>query len=178
MNDSQETTAGDRTQDTVAALWAAYLASGLPHATEAAGSTYTSWHFGTGGAMADELLELVLAGRKRATAGALWSYEKENEPTPVIGDFSIVTDGSGVARCIIRTIGVAIVPFDEVDEDFAATEGEGDRSLAYWREGHWKYFTAELAEEGLSPSPDMPVVCERFEVVYPASSADGITAKS
>lgn len=170
MDDAQETTAGDRVRGTIAALWAAYLASGLPGAAEAAGATYTSWHFGTGGAMADELVDLVLEGRKRATAGALWIYEKENEPTPEIGDFSIVTDGSGIARCIIRTTGVAIVPFDEVDEDFAATEGEGDSSLAYWREGHWKYFTAELAEAGLSVSPDMPVVCERFEVVYPASS--------
>jgi len=178
MNDLQETPADGQAPDTVAALWTAYRASGLPGAADAAGSAYTSWHFGTGGAMADELVELVLVGRKRATAGALWSYEKENEPTPVIGDFSIVTDGSGVARCIIRTIGVAIVPFDEVDEDFAATEGEGDGSLAYWREGHWKYFSAELAAEGLSPTPDMPVVCERFEVVYPAVSADGVTSKS
>ncbi|MHB9002656.1 MAG: ASCH domain-containing protein [Coriobacteriia bacterium] len=167
-----ETTRSGGAADTVVRMWADFASSGLPYSESAAnGAAYTSWHFGTGGEMADELVELVLAGTKRATAGALWSYEQEGELTPEIGDFSIVTDGSGVARCIIRTTRVAIVPFDEVDEDFAATEGEGDGSLEYWREGHWRYFSAELAQAGLTATRDMPVVCERFQVVYPAGVA-------
>lgn len=170
-----ETMPVDESTDTVARLWADFAASGLPYSDEAAaGAAYTSWHFGTGGDMADELLELVLAGTKRATAGALWSYEHEGEPTPEVGDFSIVTDGSGLARCVIRTTGVAIVPFDQVDQDFAATEGEGDGSLDYWRDGHWHYFTMELDAIGLQATEDMPVVCERFEVVYPASVASAV----
>lgn len=117
--------------------------------------------------MADELVELVLNGDKRATAGALWSYEEEGEPVPRAGDYSVVLDGAGRARCVIRTTSVDVVPFSEIDDDFAAAEGEGDLSLDSWRRDHWHFFTVELAALGRSPEPDMPVVCERFELVYP-----------
>ena len=148
-------------------MWEAFLASGSPAAADAAGAEYTSWHFGTPGPMADELVALVLDGPKRATAGALWSYEHEGEKLPEVGYFSVVTDGSGQARCVIRTTQVDVVAFDDVDEAFAADEGEGDGSLEYWRSGHWHYFTQELAEFGREPSGSMPVVCERVELVYP-----------
>lgn len=150
-----------------AELWASFMASGSRDAAEAAEATYTAWHFGSGGEMADELAELVLSGRKRATAGALWSYEAEGDSLPEVGGYSVITDGSGSARCVIRTSAVDIVPFSEVTAEFAAAEGEGDLSLDYWREGHWHFFTLDLATFGLEPDRDMPVVCERFEVIYP-----------
>ena len=150
---------------TVEELWAAFLEA----RPDLAGpeTPPAAWHFCDNQADADELAELVLAGRKRATAGALWSYEAEDEPLPQPGDFSIVTDWDGAAVCVIRTTAVEVVPFDEVSEEFAATEGEGDASLAFWREAHWAAFSRELEGIGRSPQPDMPVVCERFEVVYP-----------
>lgn len=151
--------------DTVERMWAEFVASGLAGQD----ANYTSWHFGNGGAMADELVALVLEGGKRATAGALWSYEAEGDAPPQVGEYSVITDGSGVARCIITTTSVEIIPFDEVTPEFAAAEGEGDRSLEYWREGHWRFFTLDLAQFGLEPHPKMPVVCERFEVVWPAA---------
>jgi uncharacterized protein YhfF len=79
----------------------------------------------------------------------------------------VVTDGAGRARCVLRTTSVGVIPFSEVGEGFAAAEGEGDLSLDYWREGHWRYFGRELASFGRLPQLDMPVVCECFEVVYP-----------
>ena len=152
--------------DTVGEMWKAFLSSGLAEARGAAEAGYTSWHFGTGGAMADELVGLVLAGGKRATAGALWSYEHDGEQIPRPGEYSVIVDGAGVARCVTRTERVEVVPFSEVGEEFAAAEGEGDLSLEYWREGHWKYFTRELAGFDRAPDMDMPVVCERFTVVF------------
>ena len=79
----------------------------------------------------------------------------------------MITDWSGAARCVIRTVTVEVVAFDAVSEEFAATEGEGDGSLAYWREAHWTAFSRELEGTGRALRPDMPVVCERFEVVFP-----------
>ena len=146
-------------------LWAAFLAA----RPDIAGpeDAYSAWHFCDNQADADELVELVLDGRKRATAGALWSYEAEDEPVPQAGDFSVVTDWSGAARGIIRTVTVEVVAFDAVSEEFAAAEGEGDGSLGFWREAHRAAFSRELEGSGRSPQPDMPVVCERFEVVFP-----------
>jgi uncharacterized protein YhfF len=154
--------------DSAARLWAAYLACASPEALVAAasGAAYTAWQFGYGVEQGDRLLACVLDGPKRATAGALWAYEAEGEAVPVPGDYSVLLDGHGVARCIIRTTGVKVVPFDQVDAGFAYAEGEGDRSLEYWREAHWEYFVHELTELGREATEDMPVVCERFEVVY------------
>lgn len=115
---------------------------------------------------ANALAELVLQGKKRATAGLLWSYQKQNQPIARPGNLSIVTDYAGTALCIIETMQVDIVPFNEVSAEFAATEGEGDGSLAYWRKAHEAYFARECQRIGRQPEADMPVVCERFEVVY------------
>jgi uncharacterized protein YhfF len=128
---------------------------------------YVSWQFGYGREQGDRLLAYVLQGPKRATAGALWTYERQGEPVPCVGEYSVVTDGSGVGRCVIMTSSVEIIAFDAVDARFAFCEGEGDRSLEYWRMVHWEYFTRDLAGFGLEPSLDMPIVCERFEVLYP-----------
>lgn len=116
--------------------------------------------FGDGPAMADELLALVLAGTKTATCGALSQFGEGGEPMPQVGRRDIVLDGRGRPAAVIETIEVTIKRFDEVDEQFARDEGEGDRTLAYWRAAHETYF----ARNG-GFSPDMKVVFERFKLV-------------
>jgi uncharacterized protein YhfF len=157
-------TSVDQGQD----LWNEFLASGEPEAESAADAPFTAWSFGDSPEMADRLLALVLEGRKRATCGSLEEYLAEGESPPVPGEYSVVLDGRGLGRCIIRTISVDIVPFDDVDAAFAREEGEGDRSLEYWRAGHWAYFDRELTARGSKPSGDMPLVCERFSLVFPS----------
>lgn len=127
---------------------------------------YEAFAFGDSPAMADELAALVLQGIKRATAGALRAYEGQAKPLPRPGELSIVTSGAGVPLCVIETLAVEVRPFDQVDADFAATEGEGDGTLAFWRAAHAAFFSRECAQAGRVFSPDMPVVCERFRVVY------------
>lgn len=123
-----------------------------------------AWAFGGTPEQADELLALVLSGDKTATASARWDYGSEDE-LPQPGALSIVLDGHGRPRVLIATSEVAVVPFDEVDADHARAEGEGDKSLAYWREVHQWFFT-EYAAEGEQFAPDMLVVLERFEVIF------------
>jgi uncharacterized protein YhfF len=151
---------------TVEEIWVAFVEA----RPDLAGpeTPHSAWHFCDNQADADELAELVLAGRKRATAGALWSHEAEGEALPQPGDLSVVTDWSGAGRCVIRTTGVDVVAFDAVTEEFAVTEGEGDGSLAFWREAHRAAFGREFEGTGHTLQPDTPVVCERFEVVFPA----------
>ncbi|MFG6412730.1 ASCH domain-containing protein [Roseateles sp. DC23W] len=124
--------------------------------------------FGDSEALADELALLVLRGVKRATAGSLWSYEDQGMRVPKPGDLSIVTDGSGHPLCVIETRSVATVPYDEVTAEFAAAEGEGDGSLAFWREAHRQYFQRECAKAGRQFHEHMLLACERFAVVYPS----------
>jgi uncharacterized protein YhfF len=130
-------------------------------------AAYQVWHFGDGAALAQELAELVLRGPKRATAGLLWEAESDPNAMPVLGGYSVVTDGGGVPLMVLRTAQVEIRPFGEVDADFAASEGEGDGSLEYWRAAHWNYFSRRCEVLGRTPSEEMPVILERFDLVYP-----------
>ncbi|SKC82208.1 ASCH domain-containing protein [Maledivibacter halophilus] len=127
---------------------------------------YTSWYFCDNEKDANHLAKLVVEGTKRATASLYYWYEVEKEKPPKKGDLSIITDWNGIAKCIIRTNKVSIIPFEEVTEEFARMEGEGDKSLEYWRNAHINFFSRELKDLGKKFSKDMTVVCEEFEVVY------------
>ena len=133
-----------------------------------------AWAFGATPEQADKLLALVLSGTKTATAGALWDYEAEGEELPAPGALGIVTDGRGVPHALVVMTQVDIVPFDEVSTEHAYLEGEGDRSLATWREVHEQFFTKH-AEHSHGFSPDMPVVLQRFTVLFNQTSADSFT---
>jgi uncharacterized protein YhfF len=145
-------------------VWQAYLDS-LPDKS-AAPDRYEAWSFGDSPDMADELADLVVRGIKTATAGLLWEYQAEGEALPHPGDVSIILDGAGSPACLIETAQVEVKPFNQVDAAFARDEGEGDRSLDYWRQAHWRFFTRACRPIGRAPSETMPVVCERFRVVY------------
>ena len=148
----------------VEAFWQAYLAT-LPEGAERPGE-YGAWSFGDSPEMADELGNLVKSGVKTATCSSLESFELSNESVPKAGEFSVILDGREEPLCIIETTGVEIKPYNEVGADFAHAEGEGDRSLEYWREAHKRFFTRKGAGEGSSFKETMPLVCERFKLVY------------
>jgi uncharacterized protein YhfF len=128
---------------------------------------YEAFCFGDSEALAEELGALVVAGSKRATAGSAWSLEAEGKSPPKPGDYSIVTTWAGQPLCIVQTISIEIIPFISVSADFAATEGEGDGSLEFWRSAHTAYFERECIRLGRTFTDDMPVVCERFQIAFP-----------
>ena len=127
---------------------------------------YVAEGWGDSPQLADELGALIAAGTKTATCSALWEYEAEGSSLPKPGLKTIVLDGDGDPLCIVETTEVEVRPYDEVDARFAYEEGEGDRSLEYWQEAHWRYFSRTLPSIGKEPETDMPLVCERFHVVY------------
>ncbi len=127
-------------------------------------ANYDAWAFGTD---PNVLAQLVLEGKKTATASAYPMYEQDDLPLPQVGEYDIILDGEDNAVCIVRTTNVYVVPFDEVSEDHAAREGEGDRSLAYWRRVHEAFFREELEEANLPFTSRMEVVCEEFLRVFP-----------
>ena len=129
---------------------------------------FEAFHFDDNARSANALAALVLARVKRATASLVWSYEHAGVALPQAGQLSVVTDWAGKPLGVIETVRVDVVPYDAVGAEFAATEGEGDGSLAYWRRAHWAYFGRECARIGRTPSFDMPVACERFELIYPS----------
>jgi uncharacterized protein YhfF len=150
----------------IEAYWQNFIHS-LPGGVHKAPETYQAWGFGDNPEMADTLGRLVSVGVKTATASLVWAYETGDEPFPKTGDYSVILDGQGEPLCIIQTTHLDVRPFNDVDDNHAYLEGEGDRSLAFWREVHWEFFSRECVEIGREPTEQMPVLCERFKLVYP-----------
>ena len=112
--------------------------------------------FGDGPELADELLALILAGKKTASCWAA----AEGLKGAVVGKPFAVKDGAGVVRCVLETIELTQRRYCDVDAAFAFEEGEDDRTLASWRDGHRAYFTRNGGF-----APDMLLWCERFRLV-------------
>ena len=125
--------------------------------------TYEAWQFG---GAPDKLAQLVKDGIKTATCSAYDLYRIENAPLPKAGDLSVILDSRDEAVCIIRTTKVYVTEYDQVTAEHAFKEGEGDRSLEYWRQVHEEFLTGELASVNLPFSEITKVVCEEFEVIF------------
>ena len=130
----------------------------------AIGDEIDAWAFGE---EADLLADLVLRGEKTATASAYDLYALEAEPLPREGTFDVILDNENQAVCIVEITKVSVQPFHQVSADHAFKEGEGDKSLAYWRQVHEDFFTDCLGEAGLTFTPESKVVLEEFRKVYP-----------
>ena len=124
---------------------------------------HEAWAFGEA---PDKLADLVLKGIKTATCSAYELYQINNEPLPQVGDYSVILNSSEESVCIIKTLKVYVTEFSNVSEEHAFKEGEGDRSLEYWRLVHIDFLTKELAAVHKTFDENTKVVCEEFEVVY------------
>ena len=116
--------------------------------------------FGDNPKLSEELLALVIGGQKTATCGAARDFGDGKEAMPVVGRRDIALNWDDTPACVIETVEVTLMPYDQVPADFARDEGEGDRSLENWRDNHRRYF-----ERNGGFSPDMMLVCERFKVI-------------
>ena len=142
-------------------FWQRFLReSGLPTGTP----LYGSFAFGEE-AIADDLLARVLCGRKRATSSTVIAYEQEGEPMPTVGSYAVVLNAAGAPRCVIRVEQVDIYPFNEMTFDVIREEGEDD-CLETWQEAHKQFFTADGVQLGYAFAEDMPILFERFSMVY------------
>lgn len=145
------------------AMWGDYLDKHLEDAFVEAPKVI---HFCDNETDANECATLVLKGIKRATSPSLLGLQLRNEPLPKIGSFMVITDWDGKAKCIVKTTAVKLKPFFSINEEYARKEGEGDKSLDYWKKTHWDYYTRELAEFNRVPRESMIVVCQEFEKVF------------
>lgn len=136
-----------------------------------ADTPYQAWYFGDTPGLAHELVELVLHGPKRATAGLAAVNDALPDVKPVPGGYSVLTELDGTPRAVVRTTHLDRRAFRDVDAAFAWDEGEGDRSLADWKDGHRRFFTRELGRIGRAFDESMEVDLERFELLYPFGNA-------
>lgn len=127
---------------------------------------YLAWHFCDNRQDANLLASLVKKGIKTGTSGLVKSYEFEQIPLPKVGDITIILDWDRVPSCVVENIRVLVLRFCDMSEDLAFLEGEGDRSLEYWKREHREFFQREAKEYKFKFDEKMMVVFEEFKVVY------------
>lgn len=153
----------DQIHKSVPALWFSFVADNIEHSHTPMPESFC---LGINKEHADTCAMLITASLKTASSGALASYLHYQVPMPVADDLAIITNWAGEAQCIIRTTEVDVIPFNEISDDYAVKEGEGDQSLGHWKKTHWDFFSTDLAAFGELPEEDMMVICEEFEVIY------------
>ncbi|AGH81175.1 hypothetical protein PCNPT3_06165 [Psychromonas sp. CNPT3] len=112
--------------------------------------------------------ELIRKGQKTATCSLKYGYGAANEPMPKIGHLMVVTDWNGHPICIVEIDSVKECKYSDVSTEFAYLEGEGDRTLKWWRKAHWDFFVNECSELNIDACADMMLVLEQFHVVHPS----------
>jgi uncharacterized protein YhfF len=144
----------------VTAFWNHFL-NAKPHLEYLRGRLIDAWSFGNTPEMANDLVALVLAGKKVATCSLLRAYRDEPNAIPRVGVYSLICDGSNRPKCVVFYTDTFICKFNEITEKHAFEEGEGDQTLAYWREVHREFFEAYG-----NFTEDEELLCERFRVVF------------
>ena len=109
---------------------------------------------------------MVVKKIKQATASSLWWFEKNNESLPKTGDQYIVTDWDGNAKAVIEVTKVKETPYCQITPEFAQIEGEGDKSLSYWKKAHKAYFLREMNGSNKKFDENMIIVCEYFKTIF------------
>ncbi|TQL47154.1 uncharacterized protein YhfF [Homoserinimonas aerilata] len=149
-----------------AELWRAYC-----EAVPGVGDEHPSVEgFGDSAELADELLALVVEGRKTATATLVAEFAADEQPLPRIGGYWIACDGRGAPQVVLRSTELRLGTVESVDDAFARDEGEGDRTRDSWLADHLRYWRRVTDARGIRWSDDIEVIFERFEVVWPLAA--------
>lgn len=96
--------------------------------------------FGTPGDSRARIVNFVVNGNKRATAGLLSEYATETEPVEIVGECLAMTDNDGRHVATLRVTRVEVTRFADVPDEFALAEAEGDLSAADFRTSHHLYW--------------------------------------
>ena len=98
--------------------------------------------FGTPGPSREKLVNLILHGQKRATAGLLiGDYEAEGEPIEHVGELLAIVNNDGKHVGTMKVTRAEVLRFADVPDEFALAEAEGDMNSADFRASHLAYWT-------------------------------------
>ena len=144
-------------------FWKNFITDNARYVNE---KTPESFYFCDNEKDANDCAKLVVKKIKQATAPSLWSFEINNEKLPRKGDLNIITNWNKAPQAIILTTKIELIKFNEITAKFAQKEGEGDKSLAYWRKAHKAYYKREMQGHKEEFSKDMIIVCQYFDTIY------------
>lgn len=119
------------------------------------------WSFSDNKKESDYLFQLVERGLKTATCELYLSDEQLDSKN----SFSILKNWNKTKSLKIKTYKKYKTKFKDVTSKHAFLEGEGDKTLDYWRVTHRKFFERECKRYDIKFNEDIEIVCEEFKVV-------------
>lgn len=119
----------------------------------------------------EQVFELIRSGDKTGTFTLPWLVEQTGDPTPQGGDAIILVSFDGTPKILLRLTEIEMVAFGDITEAHTAVDGSPVRALEVWKPLHTTYWNERLQPFGLGVCDDMPVLVEKFEVLYDAPSA-------
>ncbi len=161
----------------IEAFWQSYLST-LSEEDQQTVPVYAVDQFADTPEAATKVGKLVRDGLKTTTSSLVWGLEASGVTLPKVGAIELIIDGNGEPLCIIELTEVEVKPFNSVDEQFAFEYGEGDRTLAFWLQDNWEFHSQWCRQIGREPSETMPIVFQRFRVLYPQKNAPNVSTTS
>jgi uncharacterized protein YhfF len=114
----------------------------------------------------EEVIELIRSGDKTGTFTLPWIIEHTDQPAPTVGDSIILVDFGGHPRLLVRLTDITTVAFGDITATHTSIDGTPVRDLAVWKPLHTSYWNNLLAPYQLEVSEGMPVLVERFKLLY------------
>ncbi len=143
------------------AFWAAASA-----ANPGIGDDYEVRWFGIDAKTTRGIFDYIQSGAKTGTYTLPWLLEKTGQPRARDGDYVVLIDYDGTPTLLLRMVSQETVAFGAIDARITGLDGPSVRDVEVWKPLHQKFWDGELAAYGLSVTPDMPVLVERFALVY------------
>jgi uncharacterized protein YhfF len=135
-------------------------------------SQYEATYFRTPPEVADSLLELMIAGVMRATAGRIHIFGPgREEPVPEAGVYAVLLDSHDQPQLIWQTTGVSVGPLSTVTDAFIRHSGEGSGEREDWLGRIRSNFSHNAKQYGFEMHNDIQTVFETLEVVWPKEVA-------
>ncbi|QUM77146.1 ASCH domain-containing protein [Moritella sp. 24] len=150
-----------------------YLNNYLDTLTDSERKRYTSFsadYFCGDEINANLCADLVSQGIKTATSSMKHWYDSGEEMMPTEGHLLVVTNWDGEPQSIVEITAVSECKYSDVTAEFACSEGEGDRTLDWWRAAHWDFFSNECVAADIEADENMVLVLEHFQVVHGAAA--------
>ena len=136
----------------------------LPHENIGRYKTRT---YSSSRAVGDAIIGLILSGEKTGTFSLAAEFDDQPDAIPQVGDYYVITNFDGEPALLYRVTAIEQVPFTGINDEHVQVEGPAARTVAVWRKIHWDYWGAILRAQGREPSETMPVIFQRFELLFP-----------
>lgn len=115
----------------------------------------------------NNILAVVQSGAKTGTFSPVWLHEKKPETRPTIAELMALCDYDGNPKILLQIVGLDLVKWRDIGSEHTKLDGPAVRALDVWKPMHWKLWSGQLAELGVTAAEDMPICVERFRVIYP-----------